>query len=62
MKYKVGQRVKVIANHTSHNYEIGKWYTITRVLNGYMYVLNGGDTVCISGEICVDFNEYLKLV
>ena len=62
MRYKVGQRVKVIARKLGHDYDIGKNYTITRAVAGHMYVLDGGDTVCIDEELCIDFNEYLKLV
>lgn len=62
MRYKVGQRVKVIACKVGHNYTVGKNYTITGVISGHMYELDGGDTVCIDEELCIDFNEYLKLV
>ena len=65
MKYKVGQRVKVIANRLRHGYEIGGRYTIDRIYykdsSTPLYSL-GGSTVCTGLELRGDFNEYLKLV
>lgn len=61
MRFRIGQVVKVIANVSRHEYEIGQHYRITACWGDFCDL--GGFTVRNALELRNgDFNDYLKLV